>query len=168
MVMVKALFHWTLLHLFQLLKSCYCWCSEHFKDFILLPPPPSKVCSSHSHPQFLCFFSLSFPLGSFFFFYKVAALYCSPLLSYHLPSVTTQLGIDWRKKVRAGIVSSHFLPSPRKPRELIHILLTSLQPSLLSSKHQSKTIEQHVAACRERKHVVPKPHYHYDIWCPRQ
>ena len=90
-------------------------------------------------------------------FIKVAALYCSPLFSYHLPSVTAQLGIDRMKKARAGIVSSHFLLSPRAPQELIHILLTSLQPSLISSKCQAKTTEQHVAACHQRKHVVPNP-----------
>ena len=61
------------------------------------------------------------------------------------------------KKERAGIVSSHFLLSPRKPQELIHILLTSLRPSLISSKCQAKTTEQHVAACHQRKHVVPNP-----------
>lgn len=90
-------------------------------------------------------------------FIKVAALYCFPLFSYHLPSVTAQLGIDWMKKARAGIVSSHFLLSPRTLQELIHILLTSLQPSLFSSKCQAKTTQQHVAACHQRKHVVPNP-----------
>lgn len=82
--------------------------SRTFKDCTLLPLP-----------QFFASFSLPFPLGSGFF-YKVAELYRSPLLPYHLPSVTTQLEIDWRKNVKAGIVSSHFLPSPRTPQELIH------------------------------------------------
>ena len=90
-------------------------------------------------------------------FIKVAALYCSPLFSYHLPSATAQLGIDWTKKARAGIVSSHFLLSPRTPQELIHILLTSLQPPPISSKCQAKTTEQCGAACHESKHVVPNP-----------
>lgn len=127
------------------------------KDFTVRTPPLSKLCSFQSPPPPLFdFFFFSFPLGNKDFFYKVAALYCSPLFSYHLPSVTAQLGTDWRKKVRAGIVSSHFLPNPRTPQELIHILLTSLQPSLISFKHWSKTTEQHVAAC-QRKHVAPNP-----------
>lgn len=70
----------------------------HNLERFLLYEPLLRASSVPSHPlphpPLFGFFFFSFPLGNKDFFYKVAALYCSPLFSYHLPSVTAQLGTD--------------------------------------------------------------------------
>lgn len=102
--------------------------------------------------------STPIPLGNFLLLLQSHCALLLPPLSYHPPSVTPQLGIDWRENWELELFQVIFSRALGTPRDWFIHFSPACNFLLILPSSLSKGTEQHVAACHQKEtHTIPNP-----------